>query len=186
MFEYLLMSSSGCAEFRCRLEMIWFNSCDRNETPQEKTCFFHILLLCYKQDQKVVLYLPGRMMPSYWKEIKRQMSVCERHLGTSKQHIKKWWTTGHQDTSLTAAAAHTRLPSAGTSAWPPLCGCGVWNRCGPFSASCRRCWSRVCPEPEHNNPKSQRTIPNVTENAGHPDTSFCFRTLKIPVDWYCP
>lgn len=39
--------------------------------------------------------------------------------------------------------------SAGTSAWPPLCGCGAWNRCDLFSASCRRCWSRVCPEPEN-------------------------------------
>lgn len=72
-----------------RLHMKQFMSINE-ETPQDKIYFFPILLFWYKQDQKVVLYLPGRMTPSYWKEITRQILDCnQQYFSTDNKTLHK-------------------------------------------------------------------------------------------------
>lgn len=43
------------------------------------------------------------------------------------------------------------LPSAGTSAWPPLCWFCVWPQCSLSCVSCLRCWNLAYPAP-HRSP----------------------------------
>lgn len=84
--------------------------------------------------------LPAKLLKySFFKEATHQMMLDSI---SPKSQLHSPNTIFHHFTWDKSA-----LPSAGTSAWPPLCWFCVWPQCSLSCVSCLRCWNLAYPAP---------------------------------------